>query len=50
MLAQPEIRKKFDGLGMTPVGNTPQELAATIQAETQRWADVIRKQNIKPGA
>jgi tripartite-type tricarboxylate transporter receptor subunit TctC len=43
----PENRKKFEGLGMTPVGNQPQALAATIEAETRRWVDVIRKQNIK---
>ena len=44
---QPENRKKFEGLGMAPVGNRPQELAATIEAETQRRVEVIRKQNIK---
>ena len=44
---QPENRKKFEGLGMAPVGNQPQELAATIEAETRRWVEVIRKQNIK---
>jgi tripartite-type tricarboxylate transporter receptor subunit TctC len=44
---QPDNRKKFEGLGMAPVGNRPEELAATIEAETRRWADVIRKQGIK---
>ena len=43
----PENRKKFEGLGMTAVGNRPQELAGTIETESRRWADVIRKQNIK---
>jgi tripartite-type tricarboxylate transporter receptor subunit TctC len=43
----PENRRKFEGLGMTAVGNRPQELAATIESESRRWADVIRKQNIK---
>ena len=33
---------------MDPAAGTPQELAATIQAETARWSEVIRKQNIKP--
>jgi tripartite-type tricarboxylate transporter receptor subunit TctC len=44
---QPENRKKFEGLGMAAVGNRPEELAATIEAETRRWTDVIRRQNIK---
>ena len=33
---------------MEPGGGTPAQLAATIQAETVRWTDVIRKRNIKP--
>ncbi len=48
MLAKPDIKEKFAGLGLEPGGGTPQALAATIQTETARWADVIRKKNIKP--
>ena len=44
---QPDNRKRFEGLGMAPVGNRPEELAATIETETRRWVDVIRKQDIK---
>lgn len=47
MLAKPAIKEKFAGLGLEPGGGTPQALAATIQTETVRWADVIRKKNIK---
>ena len=47
MLAKPAIREKFAGLGLEPGGGTPQALAATIQTETLRWADVIQKKNIK---
>ena len=43
-----EVREKLAGLGAEPVGNSPQELAATIAAESARWADVIRRQGIKP--
>jgi hypothetical protein len=32
---------------MQVAAGTPAQLAATIQTETQRWAEVIRKQNIK---
>jgi tripartite-type tricarboxylate transporter receptor subunit TctC len=46
MLAKPEIREKFAGLGLEPGGGTPQAAAATIQSETVRWADVIRKRKI----
>ncbi|MDR6854616.1 tripartite tricarboxylate transporter substrate binding protein [Variovorax guangxiensis] len=47
-LAKPAIREKFAAQGLEPGGGKPQDLATEIQAETVRWADVIRKQNIKP--
>ena len=48
MLAKPEIRERFAALGMEPGGGKPEALAATIASESARWADVIRKKNIKP--
>ncbi len=48
LLAKPEIRDKLAALGMDAGGSRPQELAASIQAETVRWAEVIRQKNIKP--
>jgi len=30
-----------------PVSNTPEEYAAFIQAETKKWAEVIKQANIK---
>jgi tripartite-type tricarboxylate transporter receptor subunit TctC len=43
----PDVREKLAGLGAEPVGNSPQELAATIRSESARWADVIQRQGIK---
>jgi tripartite-type tricarboxylate transporter receptor subunit TctC len=43
-----EVREKLAGLGAEPVGNAPEELAARIRSESARWADVIRRQGIKP--
>jgi tripartite-type tricarboxylate transporter receptor subunit TctC len=48
-LAMPEIRKKFDELGLEPVGNTPAEFAAVIKKETPEWAKVIKDAGIKLG-
>jgi tripartite-type tricarboxylate transporter receptor subunit TctC len=48
ILALPEVRKRFDTLGMEPVGNTPAEFAAEIARETPQWAKVIRDAGIKP--
>ena len=47
-LASPETRAKLAAQGMDPGGGTPQELAATIRAESARWSEVVCKQNIKP--
>jgi tripartite-type tricarboxylate transporter receptor subunit TctC len=48
-LAMPEIRKKFDELGIEPIGNTPAEFAAVIAKETPEWAKVIKDAGIKIG-
>lgn len=47
-LAKPAIKEKFAAQGLEPGSGKPQDLAATIRTETARWAEVIRKQNIKP--
>src|ERR1700710_1937304 len=46
-LALPEVRKKFDELGLDPIGNTPAEFAAVIKKETPEWAKVIKDAGIK---
>jgi tripartite-type tricarboxylate transporter receptor subunit TctC len=48
-LAMPEVRQKFDELGLEPIGNTPAEFATVIQKETPAWAKVIREAGIKLG-
>jgi tripartite-type tricarboxylate transporter receptor subunit TctC len=48
-LAMPEIRKKFDELGLEPIGNNPAEFAAVIKKETPEWAKVIKDAGIKLG-
>src|ERR1700760_2345651 len=48
-LAMPGVRKKFDELGLEPVGNTPAEFTAIIKKETPEWAKVIKDAGIKLG-
>jgi len=48
ILAQADIRKRLDGLGMTVVGNTPAEFTVLISSDTARWARVIKNAGIKP--
>jgi tripartite-type tricarboxylate transporter receptor subunit TctC len=46
-VANPEVREQLARQGAEPVGGTPAELAATVKAETEKWARVIRQANIK---
>lgn len=46
ILAESEVRKRFDDLGMSPVGNTPAAFAKAIKEESARWAIVIRERNL----
>jgi tripartite-type tricarboxylate transporter receptor subunit TctC len=48
-LAMPDVRKKFDELGIEPVGNTPAEFAAVIRKEIPEWAKVVKDAGIKLG-
>ena len=48
VLARPEVHDTLTAQGMTVTSGTPAQLAATIRSETQRWAEVIRRQNIQP--
>ncbi len=48
-LATPDVRKRFDELGLEAVGNTPAEFAAVIKKETPEWAKVIKDAGIKLG-
>jgi tripartite-type tricarboxylate transporter receptor subunit TctC len=48
-LASPALRKKFDELGLEPVGDTPAEFEAVIRKETPEWAKVIRDAGIRLG-
>jgi len=48
-LTLPEVRKKFDELGLEPVGNAPAEFTAIIKKEMPEWAKVIKDAGIKLG-
>src|SRR5579863_3724169 len=48
-LAMPDVRKKFDELGIEPVGNSRNEFAAVIKKEIPEWAKVIKDAGIKLG-
>jgi len=47
VLADPEIKARFDSLGGTAIGGTPADFRKLIADETEKWAAVIRAANIK---
>jgi tripartite-type tricarboxylate transporter receptor subunit TctC len=47
IVALPDIKERFEVLGLDPVANTPQEFAAQIKVEIAKWGKVIRGANIK---
>ena len=46
-LADPAVVDRFTQLGFQPAGGTAAEFAAMVRADSQRWARVIRENNIK---
>lgn len=45
-LQMPDLRKKIDELGNTPVGSTPEEFDRFIAADMKKWAKVIKDAKI----
>lgn len=46
--ALPETKQRLESLGMEPVESAPEEFAAHLRAELQRWGKVIGEAKIKP--
>ena len=47
VLRMPEVRERLAGLGMNVIGGTPEAFAAFFKADIAKWADVIRRSNVK---
>lgn len=45
-LASPEVRDRLSGIGADPVGSTPEEFAALLKSETEKWSHVVRAANL----
>ena len=47
VLALPDVKEKLATLGLDPAPGTPEALAALIQAETAKWARVVKESGAK---
>lgn len=45
-LRAPDVAQRFDGQGMEVIPTTPQEFAAKLKSETEKWAEVVRSARI----
>lgn len=46
-LADETVRRRLAELAVTPVGGTPEQMGAHIRTEVARWAEVVRRNNIR---
>ena len=42
-----DLRKRFDDIGMAPVGNPPTDFAKAIREESGRWAKIVRARKLE---
>ena len=42
-----EVKQRFAGIGVDPIGSTPAELAKYLQAEIAKWAQVVKTTGLR---
>ena len=47
VLALPDVQKRFQELGLDPLGGTPAELRTKLFSEIDKWASLISKMNME---
>jgi tripartite-type tricarboxylate transporter receptor subunit TctC len=45
-LGDPDVKAKLENIGMAVAGSTPEELAALLKSETEKWGAVIKEAKI----
>jgi tripartite-type tricarboxylate transporter receptor subunit TctC len=48
VLHSPEVKARLESEGAEIIGNTPEQAAASLRADMDKWAEVIRRTGIKP--
>jgi tripartite-type tricarboxylate transporter receptor subunit TctC len=47
-LHDPGVKEKLGKLGLTLIGDSPEEFAAYVKSETEKWASVVKQAGIQP--
>ncbi len=47
MLKTPDVRERFQALGVAPLGSTPEALGKYLEFEVNRWAKLIKETGVK---
>ena len=47
-LEDPKVKQGFLASGTETVGNTPEELAAILRSDLEKWGKLVRMVGIKP--
>ncbi len=48
VLQMADVRERLSATGLEPIGTTPEQLAAIMRADLEKWTGVIRAANLKP--
>jgi tripartite-type tricarboxylate transporter receptor subunit TctC len=48
IIKSPESVARLAGVGAIPVANTPEEFAAVLKKEVEKWGKIVRENGIKP--
>jgi tripartite-type tricarboxylate transporter receptor subunit TctC len=47
VLQSPDIRNRFEQIGMVPVGNAPDAFARAIREESMHWAKIVKNRKLQ---
>jgi tripartite-type tricarboxylate transporter receptor subunit TctC len=48
MAQKPDMRERFQAIGVEPVGDTSEQFAKAIASDLERWSSVAKRANIQP--
>jgi tripartite-type tricarboxylate transporter receptor subunit TctC len=47
IMVQPDVKEKMEAIGVEPVNETPEQFAAVLRADAEKWGRLVKELNIK---